>query len=89
MVLNVHRTVNTDGFKPNLETHLAPVLATQIKTELLGRSELAGQSEGGNGAMHSSKKAHHPLLLEVKHLSICRKAEEQPLTVDKYFTCNV
>lgn len=61
------RTVNTDGFKPNLETHLAPVLATQIKAELLGKSESGSQIEGGNGALNSSKKPHHPLLLEVTH----------------------
>jgi len=76
LAIHLDRTVNTDGFKPNLETHLAPVLATQIKTELLGRSELAGQTEGGNGAMHSSKKAHHPLLLEIIAEELKCKVEE-------------
>ncbi|XP_024381108.1 probable aspartyl aminopeptidase isoform X3 [Physcomitrium patens] len=65
LAIHLDRTVNTDGFKPNLETHLAPVLATQIKAELLGKSETGGQSEGGNGAINSSKKPHHSLLLEV------------------------
>lgn len=62
LAIHLDRTVNTDGFKPNLETHLAPVLATQIKAELLDKSQSEG---GGNGATNSSKKPHHPLLLEV------------------------
>jgi len=69
LIILSSRTVNTDGFKPNLETHLAPVLATQIKTELLGKSELGSQIEGGNGATNSSKKPHHPLLLEVTYIT--------------------
>eukprot|EP00897_Mesotaenium_endlicherianum_P003312 jgi/Mesen1/3008/ME000177S02278 len=30
----VRMTIDTDGFKPNLESHLAPILATQLKAEL-------------------------------------------------------
>jgi hypothetical protein len=69
--------VNTEGFLPNLETHLAPVLATQIKSELLAsKSETTSQTEGANGAMYSAKKAHHPLLLQIL-------AEELNCTVEE------
>ncbi|KAL2630510.1 hypothetical protein R1flu_015196 [Riccia fluitans] len=57
LAIHLDRTVNTDGFKPNLESHLAPVLATQIKAELA--------HEGSNGAIYSLNKSHHPLLLQI------------------------
>jgi aspartyl aminopeptidase len=64
-------TVNIEGFFPNLETHPAPVLATQIKSELLAsKSEATGQIEGANGTMYFAKKAHHPLLLQVASHSL-------------------
>ena len=44
------RTVNTDGFKPNLESHLVPILATQLKSGVNKESPV---------------KPHHPILLEV------------------------
>jgi aspartyl aminopeptidase len=31
LAIHLDREVNTSGFKPNLEQHLAPVLATNIK----------------------------------------------------------
>ncbi|KAL3688435.1 hypothetical protein R1sor_014744 [Riccia sorocarpa] len=57
LAIHLDRTVNTDGFKPNLESHLAPVLATNIKSELA--------HEGSNGAVYSLNKSHHPLLLQI------------------------
>lgn len=51
------RTVNQDGFKPNLETHLIPLLAT--KTE----NATADSTEKSN--VSSSKDVHHQLLLKV------------------------
>ncbi|KAH9536021.1 hypothetical protein CY35_17G083900 [Sphagnum magellanicum] len=77
LAIHLDRTVNTEGFLPNLETHLAPVLATQIKSELLAsKSETTSQTEGANGAMYSAKKAHHPLLLQIL-------AEELNCTVEE------
>lgn len=51
------RTVNQDGFKPNLETQLIPLLAT--KTE----NATADSTEKNN--VSSSKDVHHQLLLQV------------------------
>jgi len=34
LAIHLDRGVNQDGFKPNFETHLAPVLATQVKAAL-------------------------------------------------------
>ncbi|XP_058107518.1 probable aspartyl aminopeptidase isoform X6 [Magnolia sinica] len=48
-------TVNTDGFKPNLETHLVPLTATKLE-------EASTKSEEKTT---SSKAAHHPLLMQV------------------------
>ncbi|KAL0322142.1 UNVERIFIED_CONTAM: putative aspartyl aminopeptidase [Sesamum calycinum] len=51
------RTVNTDGFKPNLETHLIPLLATEAEKESPETNDKTSAS--------SSKDAHHPLLMQV------------------------
>jgi aspartyl aminopeptidase len=48
--------VNSDGFKPNLETHLVPLLATK-------REEATMNSDDKSSS--STKVAHHPLLLQV------------------------
>lgn len=49
--------MNTEGFKPNLETHLIPLLATK-------HEEASTKSEDGTNSS-SSKIAHHPLLMQV------------------------
>jgi len=52
LAIHLDRTVNTEGFKPNAETHLAPILATSIKAALTGEAE---KDDG----------EHHPLLLKL------------------------
>jgi len=59
LAIHLDRTVNSDGFKPNTETHLAPVLATCI------RAELADEENGGAGGEGEEKAAHHMLLLRL------------------------
>jgi hypothetical protein len=49
-------TVNSDGFKPNLETHLVPLLATKHEETTTNSDDKASSS---------TKVAHHPLLLQV------------------------
>ncbi|KAJ8551511.1 hypothetical protein K7X08_021526 [Anisodus acutangulus] len=57
LAIHLNRTVNQDGFKPNLETHLIPLLAT--KTE----NATADSTEKSN--VSSSKDIHHQLLLKI------------------------
>ncbi|XP_060183826.1 probable aspartyl aminopeptidase isoform X3 [Lycium barbarum] len=57
LAIHLNRTVNQDGFKPNLETQLIPLLAT--KTE----NATADSTEKNN--VSSSKDFHHPLLLQI------------------------
>lgn len=53
-----YSTVNTEGFKPNLETQLLPLIATKIEDAEM-------KSEDKKIAPSSSKSAHHSLLLQV------------------------
>lgn len=52
-------TVNKDGFKPNLETHLIPLLSTKLEETSLESKEKSTAS--------SSKPSHHPLLMQVSN----------------------
>ncbi|KAJ1287248.1 hypothetical protein BS78_03G416300 [Paspalum vaginatum] len=56
LAIHLDRTVNSDGFKPNLETHLVPLLATK-------HEEPATNSDDKSSS--STKVTHHPLLLQI------------------------
>ncbi|XVE90869.1 hypothetical protein DITRI_Ditri20bG0110700 [Diplodiscus trichospermus] len=56
LAIHLNRTVNTDGFKPNLETHLVPLLATKPE-------EVPGESK--DKSTLCTKAAHHPLLMQI------------------------
>ncbi|CAL9081672.1 unnamed protein product [Musa textilis] len=58
LAIHLDRTVNTEGFKPNLETQLLPLIATKIEDAEM-------KSEDKKIAPSSSKSAHHSLLLQV------------------------
>ncbi|KAL2943154.1 putative aspartyl aminopeptidase [Bienertia sinuspersici] len=57
LAIHLNRTVNQDGFKPNLETQLVPLLSTRCEEELPESKE--------KGLTRSSKAWHHPKLLEI------------------------
>ncbi|CAA3005191.1 probable aspartyl aminopeptidase [Olea europaea subsp. europaea] len=67
LAIHLNRTVNTDGFKPNLETHLIPLLATEPEK---ASSEL-------NDKMNASysKDPHRQLLMEILSDELGCKAE--------------
>lgn len=50
--------MNKDGFKPNVETHLIPLLASKLE-------ETASSDTKEKSATISTKGAHHPLLMQV------------------------
>ncbi|KAK6933537.1 Peptidase M18 [Dillenia turbinata] len=57
LAIHLDRTVNNDGFKPNLETHLVPLIATKL--------EDSSQESKEKGSALSSKAAHHPQLMQI------------------------
>ncbi|OMO69157.1 Peptidase M18 [Corchorus capsularis] len=67
LAIHLNRTVNTDGFKPNLETHLVPLLATKPE-------EAPAESKEKNTL--PSKAAHHPLLLQILSDELCCNVDD-------------
>lgn len=65
LVFVFFRTVNSEGFKPNLETQLVPLLATK-------QDETSAESKDKSVSPSSNKDAHHPLLMQVLFARISR-----------------
>lgn len=71
LAIHLDRNINTDGFKPNTQSHLAPVLATAVKEELnRNMSEYSTENGAQTDAKRSedSKKdnqKHHSVLLQL------------------------
>ncbi|XP_027363422.1 probable aspartyl aminopeptidase isoform X2 [Abrus precatorius] len=57
LAIHLNRTVNQDGFKPNLETHLLPLLSMKFE-------DISLESKEKSTAL-SSKAHHHPLLMQI------------------------
>ncbi|KAK2403979.1 putative aspartyl aminopeptidase [Trifolium repens] len=57
LAIHLDRTVNQDGFKPNLETHLLPLLSMKLE-------DTSSESKEKTAAL-SSKASHHPLLMQI------------------------
>lgn len=57
LAIHLDRTVNQDGFKPNLENHLLPLLSLKLEDTSLESKEKA--------TTLSSKPSHHPLLMQI------------------------
>lgn len=59
LAIHLYRNIYTEGFKPNHQSHLAPVLATKIKTQLEEKDEK--KTENNN----TKELQHHPLLIKL------------------------
>lgn len=57
LAIHLNRTLYSDGFKPNTQTHLAPVLSTAIKSQL--------EKPKGKDNEDEEEERHHPLLLDI------------------------
>lgn len=57
LAIHLDRTVNQDGFKPNFETHLLPLLSMKLEDTSTESKEKT--------AKLSSKASHHPLLMQI------------------------
>mmetsp|Transcript_39745 Transcript_39745/g.55187 ORF Transcript_39745/g.55187 Transcript_39745/m.55187 type:complete len:468 (+) Transcript_39745:63-1466(+) len=68
LAIHLDRNVSTEGFKPNAETHLAPLLATSIKAALKTEAEAENKT--------APKPAHHPLLSKLLADALKCKAED-------------
>ncbi|KAK6156285.1 hypothetical protein DH2020_010533 [Rehmannia glutinosa] len=62
------KTVNTDGFKPNLETHLIPLLAMQ--------ADKTSSEPDDKAIASSSEDAHHQLLMQILSDELGCKVED-------------
>ncbi|EFJ48891.1 hypothetical protein VOLCADRAFT_104613 [Volvox carteri f. nagariensis] len=56
LAIHLQRDIHTAGFKPNLQTNFAPLLATAVKTQILGETAAAAAASGHR---------HSPLLLSL------------------------
>jgi aspartyl aminopeptidase len=61
LAIHLDREINQTGFKPNLETNFAPILATAIKAELEGFRS----SNNSKANMDKYKEMHHPIILAI------------------------
>lgn len=69
LAIHLDCSVNTDGFKPNLETHLVPLLAMKLE-------EPQVKSEDKTALTSSPKGLHHSLLLQVLSEELSCNADE-------------
>ena len=70
LAIHLDREINQSGFKPNLETNFAPILATAIKAELEGfNNNRENKNKDANNDNSSSSNGgetmHHPIILAI------------------------
>lgn len=73
LAIHLQRGLNTDGFKPNPQTHLQPVLATAVKAQLASPGPAAAAPVPGSNAAK-----HPPALLKL----LCAALAEQEGVAD-------
>lgn len=69
LAIHLDRSVNTEGFKPNMETHLVPLLATKVEEALV-------KPEDKTTPPCASKSLHHSLLLQILSAELSCNTDE-------------
>jgi len=64
LAIHLNRDINTAGFKPNPETELAPILATEVKGRLESPAGAGGAGANGD-PLRKWRDAQCPLLLQL------------------------
>ena len=62
LATHLYRDIYSEGFKPNKQEHLAPVLATSVKTAL---AKKANGPVNDNGKHNENDCRHHSMLLDL------------------------
>lgn len=73
LAIHLNRTIHTDGFKPNPQTELVPLLATAVKAQLTGSTDSPtpppsapdSAAPADSSAPSPPAAAHHSLLLQL------------------------
>ena len=65
LAIHLDREINQSGFKPNLETNFAPILATAIKAELEGFNNKSNGNNNNNISSGGGETMHHPIILAI------------------------
>lgn len=76
LAIHLSRGVNEEGFAPNKQQHLAPLLATELKAALAQQSQTQPEAKG-------AKAEHHPLLL----VALAQELEIEPSAIRDFELC--
>ena len=79
LAIHLNRGINDEGFKPNKQTHIVPILATAIKSEL----EKEYKPSEHACSEQSQEGMHHPVLIKL----ICEELGIKPNQIVDFELC--
>ncbi|GLI59309.1 hypothetical protein VaNZ11_001163 [Volvox africanus] len=65
LAIHLQRDIHTAGFKPNLQTNFAPLIASAAKTQLMAETAPAAATAAAAAAAANTGHRHSPLLLSL------------------------